>query len=352
MQSNAYTFFVGGYAEPGQPGIRKCRFHSDTGAFETLQENTELLNPSWLTRHPTLPVLYAVEEFGPEGRVAALDLSCGRIKKIGAWSTKGADPCHICLSPEGRHLLVSNYTGGSLAVFALDENGLPTVMTDFIQHRMPSEDVRKSIPTRQEGPHIHYSTFHGGCVYVNDLGMNRVVIYDWNEAEGRLSSTGRQIDFPEGSGPRHSVFSEDGKTLYVLCELSARIHVFQKGEKEGWQCVQSLPLIPDGFMDQAKYVWSLSAAIRIVSQNRLCISTRGYNSIAVYDIQKSGTISIRQNLSLPWRTPRDFDVIGKSLVIANQDGNCLSSAFWDDLQDCYVISTCTMDCLHPTCVCL
>lgn len=321
MTENSLTFFVGGYGEPGQPTLKKCRYDGDANAFEVLAENARLVNPSWLTIHPARPLLYAVEELGPEGRVAALDLSGGGIRFIGAWGTGGQDPCHIALSPEARHLLVANYSGGSLAAFELDGNGLPARMTDLVRHRMGNGDAASGIPQRQSSPHVHSAAFHRGQVYAADLGMDRVMIYDWQGDAGRLSMAG-EIAFPRGSGPRHLVWSRDGRHMYVVCELSAQIHVLARDAGGGWRPVQVVPVIPEGEApDFASFDWSICAAIRWLSPDRLCVSTRAHDSLTVFEVKENGRLHRTQTVSSGGRNPRDFNAFGPSLLVANQSSD-------------------------------
>ena len=344
---NEFRFYVGGYARPGQPGLLKCRLDLTAARLETLSENAELLNPSWVLAHPEKPVLYAVEEDRPEGRLAVMDVDGDVLKKRASLPTGGADPCHICLSPEGRHLLVANYSSGSLAVFGLDAEGLPAGMTDFRQHVMDDAAREGANPLRQEAPHVHFSAFHGGQVYVNDLGLNRIVIYDWDGSRGRLTPAGASISLPAGSGPRHSAFGADGRTLWALCELTARIHVFRR--TDGWQPVQQVSMVSEDFDAFEAHEWSTGAAIRQVDARTLCATARGDNTLAVFDIAPDGRLTRRQLIALDGRTPRDFNAFGDALVVALQDSD-LVAVYRKDSEGLYRKTEMEMPAVKPTCV--
>jgi len=82
-------------------------------------------SPSWIARHPELPVLYAVEETD-EGRVHAWRLEDGRpAEELGSGDTGGSEPAHLAVDTTGRFLITANYSGGSVSVNYLDENGQP-----------------------------------------------------------------------------------------------------------------------------------------------------------------------------------------------------------------------------------
>jgi 6-phosphogluconolactonase len=77
--------------------------------------------PSFLAVHPALPVVYAVSEVD-DGAVDAFRLD-DSFAPAGHLSTGGSQPCHLAVTPDGRHLACANYGSGSVAVFALGTDG-------------------------------------------------------------------------------------------------------------------------------------------------------------------------------------------------------------------------------------
>lgn len=341
------VFYVGGYGQPGQAGLLKCAF--DGGRATVLAACDALRNPSWVLANPGKGLVYAVEELSPAGRLATLADGAEGLRVVSSLSTDGADPCHIALTPDGRHLLVANYTGGSLAVYGLDARGMPTGMTDFIQHEMDDAQRAKGNPTRQEGPHIHFSLCDGRHVYVCDLGLNRVFVYGWDGANGRLVDEGVSIEFPDGAGPRHLAFAPDGETLYVLCELSATLHVFKRGTEGRWQAAQVESTVPEPFGDFERFAWSAGAAIHFAPDGTLCASTRGHDSVAAFQVGADGRLSGRQVLPSGGKTPRDFLPVAEGLLVANQDSDGVS--FLRREGDGYRAAAPCLDAVRPTCLC-
>ena len=346
-QNSPFSFYVGGYAEKGQKGILKCSFDPESASFGILDACEELRNPSWLLHHPGKPLLYAVEELSPEGSLAVLSEADGHLKVQAVLTTRGADPCHISITPDEGHLLVSNYNGGSLAVYALDADGIPAQMTDFVQHRM--EHPQGGNPVRQEAPHIHFSSCDGRQVYVNDLGLNRVFLYDWEPEQGRLRGPVQALEFPEAAGPRHLAFSGDGRFLYVLCELNATLHVFRRNGDSAWQRIQVVSTVPEGAHDFERYTWSIAAAIHFADPRTLCTSTRGLNCLAVFAVGDDGTLRQRQMLSSEGVTPRDFMPAGDFLLAANQGSDAVQA--FQRVHDAYIPLHASLKALQPTCLC-
>ena len=337
--SKELVFYVGGYAAPGSAGLLKCRMAGDR--LSLLESNDELCNPSWVLPHPTLPVLYAVEETA-EGRLTALT-TAGGLRKAVSLPTGGADPCHICLSPEGRHLLVSNYTGGSLAVFRLDEKGLPAERTQLLRH-VPAP-VPGRISSRQEGPHIHFSMFRGRQAYVNDLGLDQIAVYDWDAESGRLGPRAEILPFPAGTGPRHSLLSPDGQRLYALCELTAQLRVFRR--EAGWQPLQTVSPLAGCDLDFSRFAWSMAAAVKWAGPDALCFSIRGHNSLVRCPVLPDSRLGKALLFPCAGKTPRDFLPWGSDVLVALQDSDRVDVLRWEGAE---LRPVCQMPALRPTCL--
>ena len=346
---NRILFYAGGYTRAGQGGIGLYSLDPETGDCTMTAECTLLENPSYLLCHPRKPLLYAVEELQPEGRVAALSVNGTELRKLCSFPTGGADPCHLALSPEGNFLFVSNYTGGSLAVFRLNEDGVPVGMSDFKQHSMTAEDREGANPVRQESAHVHFALCDGAHVYVNDLGLDRVFLYSWDAMNGKLTDCAEQIEFPKGSGPRHLAVSGDGKYLYVVCELSVEVHVFVR-EGEHWRRIQTVSAVPEEVRSSPNFALFTAAAIRI-ADGRLIVSTRGHDSVALFSIDGEGKLHDRRIFSAEGKTPRDFQAMGDFLIMANQDSGSLAVFRQDGHTGEYVLKGHVPHGGNPSCIC-
>ena len=341
-------FYVGGYAHVGEEGILKCAFDGKQTAIRAA--NRELEKPSWVLAHPTMPLIYAVEELSPEGRLAVLEDQGDRLKLIASMSTDGADPCHISLAPDLRHLLVSNYSSGSLTVYELNEMGLPCRVSDFVQHKMTPPDWPGRNPVRQDAPHVHFAFCDGKKVYVNDLGLDRLHVYGWDPAEGKLTSEMYDIGFPGGSGPRHLAFDTAREHMYVLCELDFTVHVFRSAGDGSWARVQAVSAIPEGCRQIGQLSDSTGAAIHFADPNTLCASVRGLDCLALIRVNDDGLLGDRQIVHSGGRTPRDFLPAQGYLFAANQGSDCIQ-AFRREGMVCVPIGE-PMAVKKPTCLCL
>ena len=123
-------FYVGTYTGAKSKGIHAFRFNQATGALTPIGLVAETPSPSWLMLHPSGQYLYAANEVDnfdadKSGSVTAfrIDRATGALTLLNTQPSKGAHPCHLAVDRPGTHLLVANYTGGTLAVLPLEHDG-------------------------------------------------------------------------------------------------------------------------------------------------------------------------------------------------------------------------------------
>jgi 6-phosphogluconolactonase len=222
MGANAEYVFVGCYTgdKGGEgDGITLLRRDLATGELTRLGLAARTPSPSFLVQHPTLPVLYAVNEL-EEGTVSAFSVApdCA-LTPLATRPTGGADPCHLAVTADGRHLVVANYGSGSVAVHPLDAEGAPGERTDLLTLSGSGAD-----PERQASPHAHMVVpdRNGPDVLISDLGSDRVWRSRLDPVSGRLGAPEPAVEAKPGTGPRHLTRSADG-VLFLAGELSGTL---------------------------------------------------------------------------------------------------------------------------------
>lgn len=329
-----YQLLVGSYTAGQSQGIYRLKFDSATGQIDAspLQVvNSE--NPSWLTLSRDQRRLYVVNENGPGqadpvGRVSsyAIDPKTHELSLINQVQSLGNEPTHSSLSGEASHLFVSNYSvaedpGGTLAVLPVGADGKLQPVVQMSSH--PSSRVN---PQRQMSAHVHstVSAPDGRYVFSNDLGADRIFVYRFDpKANPDLPLTAAKpaaVQLPPGSGPRHLLFSADGKHAWLTMEMSAQVAVFdyRDGQLEQTQMVDLAAGQP--VSDKA------AAALHASADDKfLYVSNRGTaNQVLVFAIDPAtGHLKELQRRSVEGDHPREFslDPSGKFLLIANQKSN-------------------------------
>ncbi len=311
--------YVGTYTGKGSDGIYAVHLDEATGSLSEADLVAETANPSFLAIHPGGRYLYAVNE-ASAGSVTSFSIDAGTAKltQLNQVPTRGADPCHLVVDSTGKTLIVANYTGGSVASFPLAADGKLGSAVSFIQHSGSS--VNRS---RQDAAHAHDVVFSRDhrFVIICDLGMDKLMVYRFDQKTGEITPNNPPFaTLKAGSGPRHFVFDANGRHGYAISELASTVTTFDWNAKRGTlREVQSISTLPADFQGE-----NTTAEIAIHPSGRFLYgSNRGANSLALYTINKAGTLTAAGQFPTGGRTPRSFaiDPTGRWLLAANQDTN-------------------------------
>jgi 6-phosphogluconolactonase len=249
----------------------------------------------------------------------AIDPATGKLNLVNRKASMGTGPCHLVLDKEGRNVLVANYSGGTVVVLPVGEDGKLGDASAVIQHSGKSVN-----PQRQEAPHPHQVALDPAnrFAYVPDLGIDKVMIYRFDAKAGSLAPAEKPfVAMKPGAGPRHMSFRPDGKFAYVLNELNSTVTALACDPATGAlteiETVSSLPPHFDGR--------NSGAEIAVLPNGRfLFVSNRGHNSLVLFAIDREkGTLTYVEEQGTGGKTPRHFGVQpnAKHLAIGNQDSN-------------------------------
>ena len=331
-----YNFYVGSYARQGDVSISRYRADFQRGSLVRELSCTELDWPSYVLPHPNGKIVYAVRELTEEGAIHALEICGDKLVRRCTLTTGGNDPCNLCLDDENRFLFVADYSGSTVSVFSLDENGMPVKMVLCRRHEGHGPN-----PKRQTVPHPHFVHYRDGKLYICDLGTDSVYICAFDKSAAALTDVGR-ISFPAGAGPRHLVFHpRHPELVYVICELSSEIYLFRL-ENDCAELLQSVSTLPAGFTGETK-----TAAIKFSADgSALFASNRGHDSIALFSVSENGLLTAKQICPCGGQTPRDFSVFGEYLVCGNQDSDLITVLHFD-AEKC-ALAPCPMTISHSS----
>ena len=239
-------------------------------------------NPSALAFHPTRAVVYAVSERAP-GAVVAYEVSetDGRLRPTDAVATGDDGPCHCAVGPRGQLLLVAHYTGGSVAAIDLRADG--GFAGPARTHRHTGSGPN---PDRQRAAHPHAVVFvTDELVYVPDLGADRLVVYELDHATSRLQPlAGRSVACPAGAGPRQLAVHARVPVGYLLCELDGSLLILDLETPERPSISGAVATLPSEALSGPG--GTSAAAVAVHPAGYLYCSTRGHDSITVFDLER------------------------------------------------------------------
>lgn len=334
--------YIGTYTQRESQSIYICRLDPATGALTLAGTAEDKLNPSFLTLDPIGRHLYAANEL-TDGAVAsyAVDPATGALTLVNRQPTHGAHPCHVSIA--GDSLILTNYSGGSVAALPIRPDGVLSPAASFVQHEGagPTE--------RQTSPHPHSALHVGGFVYVPDLGLDRVVIY--RLAAGELVPHGF-AELAPGSGPRHLEVSPDGRLLYLANELNSTVTVLRRDLTTGaLESIQTLSTLPPDYTGV-----NYPADLHLHPSGRLLyLSNREHDTIALFTVDgDSGLLTPAGHFPTGGRWCRSFaiDPSGRYLVAAHQKSDTVVTLAIDPETGALSPTDHSLQIPVPVCVCI
>ncbi|HET7612689.1 MAG TPA: lactonase family protein, partial [Gemmatimonadaceae bacterium] len=181
------------------------------------------------------------------------------------------------------------------------------------------------IADSQKEPHAH-------CIVADpsnrfalaaDLGADRVFVYRLDLAAKSLQRVaGGEAVMHPGSGPRHIAFHPTLPLVFVANELGSSISTLRFDAERGkLSVIATQPAVPREWTGK-----NYPADIHIAPSGRvLYVSNRGHNSIAVFSIDSSGSLSLDQTVPCGGDWPRNFSLhpTGRWVLVANQKSDSI-----------------------------
>lgn len=312
---------VGTYTTGKSEGVYVYKFNSRTGDG-TQVSYIKSSNPSFLAVSPNEKYVYAVNEDKP-GNITAysFDKKTGTLTVLNQQPSQGDHPCYITTSNNGNYVIAGNYSSGTISVYATKKDGSIDTAKQVIKHTGTS--VNKE---RQESAHVHATVLSkdNKFLFVPDLGMDKLMMYQFNNVTGKLSSSTQPfIQTAAGAGPRHFEFHPNNKYAYLMEELTGTVEVFanNNGTLKSIQTISSHPKDYTGSKG--------SADIHVSPDGKfLYCSNRGEsNTIAIFKINSAnGKLTSIGYQSTGGIQPRNFnfDPTGNFLLVANQASDAIT----------------------------
>jgi 6-phosphogluconolactonase len=313
-------------------GIYRAPWNPATGTMGPVQLTADAVRPTYLARHPSLPIVYSVEAgSGENAAVSSFNmntavggpLSLSPLNRVGS---QGDGPCFVSVDPTGSMAFVANYAGGSFAAFQVTRTGSLGQAIGVFKY---TQATHGPVADRQDAAHIHCATIAPGNRYVLacDLGDDVILVFPVGPGVGDYVRVPIRVQARPGSGPRHVAFHPNGKFVYCIHELDCTIDLYD------WRMEQGQPVMK---LRENSVVSTLAKGtalkgntgceIVISDDGRFlysCTRGDGSNTIEVWRIDESGYMTQMQRVSCGGKVPRyiAFDPSRRWLVCCNQGGN-------------------------------
>jgi 6-phosphogluconolactonase len=315
-------------------GIHIFRVDRTTGALTSAGVQEMGTSPSHLAVNAAGTRLYSANETdraGPdkEGTVSAFEVNGadGSLKLLNTVQSGGAGPTYVSIHPGGRHLLVANYFGGSVAVLPIREDGR---LGDAAEVK---RDEGKVGPTRAKNAppgsfaisghdrthaHMIQADPAGRFVLHVDLGLDKIFVWKFDVAKGTLTANDPPaVSLPPGDGPRHFHFHPDGQRLYSIQEEGSTLVAFDYDAGRGRLTArQTLSTLPPGYAGS-----NFCSEVLVSADGRFVYAgNRLHDSIGIFAVGPDGSLKYVGEEWTRGDYPRSFafDPTGRFLYCCNQ----------------------------------
>lgn len=321
-------------------GIHRFRVDRATGAMAPLGIIEMGTSPSCLAINAAGTRLYSANETDrigddKQGSIStfAIDRREGELTLLNTVRSGGAGPTYVSLHPGGRHLLVANYFGGSVAVLPVLADGKLGEPSDV------KVDSGKVGPARaahappgsfafsgHDRTHAHMiqADPSGRFVLHADLGLDRIYVWRFDAGRGVLTPNDPpSVEFPPGDGPRHFAFHPNGRWLYSIQEEGSTLVVFDYDGAAGRLAArQTISTLPVGFAGS-----NFCSEVLVSADGRFVYAgNRLHDSIGIFAVGSGGELTNIGDEGTRGNYPRSFafDPSGRFLSCCNQRGDTVA----------------------------
>ena len=321
-------------------GIHRFRVDRTTGAMTPIGVVEIGTSPGCLVLDAAGTRLYSANETDrvgddKQGTVSAFTVSRadGGLDLLNTVPSGGAGPTYVSVHPGGRHLLVANYFGGSVAVLPILADGRLGEASDV------KVDAGTIGPTRatnappgsfaisgHDRTHAHMiqADASGRFVLHVDLGLDKIYVWRFDDQRGQLTpSDPPSVSLPPGDGPRHFHFHPNGRWLYSIQEEGSTVVLFDYDSASGRLAArQTISTLPPGFAGS-----NFCSEILVSADGRYVYAgNRLHDSIAIFSVGSDGRLTYVGEEWTRGDYPRSFafDPTGRFLYCCNQRADAVT----------------------------
>ncbi|EEA03769.1 6-phosphogluconolactonase [Burkholderia sp. H160] len=235
----------------------------------------------------------------------------GRLIELGRAPLAGSMP-YLSTDPTGRYLFSASYFDNLLAVNRIGNNGVVGEVQQIVKTGPKAHAIRIS-------PNHQY-------VFASVLGADAWLRLKFDASSGTLTEEASPAyQLPEKAGPRHFVFSSDGRFAYLIDELDGNLHVLSINRaNDAVKPIQSISILPKDFTGDKPWGADLHLT---PDRHFLYASERTSNTLAAYRVDVASGKLTRIGTYPTEKQPRGFNIdpSGRYLLAAGELSPTLSA---------------------------
>lgn len=338
-----YRAYIGSYTRGLSKGIYMYDFSGDEPVFKA-QESVEITNPSFLTLSDNGEYLYSNCD---EGVAAFKILPNGDLEYLNRHSVQGLRPCYLQVDSKNEYLVSSGYYDGKLTISKINPDGTVGEVTDEVFMKTPG-----SIISRNNRCHVNCALFTPDEKYILavDLGVDQIKVYSFDRRNGKIDLKDIircEID----SGPKHIIFSNDKKYIYLTHENANMVTEYKYTmDRKGpvFEKLDQQSTLPPRFSED-----NCAVTLKISDDDQyLFVTNSGDNSVAIYKIDETKKMHNMCVLPISGIYPRDIYLFPdhKHFASINQESDSITFFSVDYEKGCIFRKGKPIKVPCPTCI--
>lgn len=288
MSDTGYFLFAGAFSRQEAPGIQSFRYDVANKTLTKIGKFGKYNSMSCMVIDDDLLVA-CVENKENDLLVSFRIMPDGSLKELCETHIGGCSIAHLLIVKEHQYIFASSMASSVVILIRYNYDGNLEIL-DTIKFTDPgSYEIGYSTNPRQGGSRIHsaFVTPDGSHVHVCNLGSDKIYTLMLDRQANKLTLIpDLTVTLEGGEGPRHIVYSKDGKFAYVNAEMGNRIYVFSIEEDMTLKFVQRVSTL-----DPAKESKG-ETSVSILSQDGrfLFCGNRGQNNFVRFTVGEHGLL--------------------------------------------------------------
>lgn len=291
MNHTGYYLFAGAFSKQEAPGIQSFHYDISNKTLTRIGIFGAYNSMSCMVIDQDLLVA-CVESKEDDFLVTFRIMPDGTLKELNAVHIGGCSIAHLLIEKEARYIFASSMASSMVVLIRYDYDGSLEIL-DTIKFTDPGScEIGYSTNPRQSGARIHsaFVTPDGGHVHVCNLGSDKIYTLTLDRQAHKLTlCSDLTVTLEGGEGPRHIVYSKDGKFAYVNAEMGNRIYVFSLEANLTLKFVQRVSTLDPTKENPPKGETSVSIMSR--DGKYLFCGNRGQNNIAKFEVGLDGLLT-------------------------------------------------------------
>ena len=305
---------------PGTEALHILECDNVTGAAKIVQTVKGIEGTTYFQVNKKGDKLYSVisemREGKKRGAAVVFDIKDNRIGEMTKLAALPCEvPCYVGLSPDENVFAFAAYTTATWGTVPLALDGVNPLQFDLsskgsFSARLADKGMGPRADRQKKAyAHCAFFTPNGKKLGIIDLGCDAIFFYDFGGGQSSLVArvvSPLVVKAEPGDGPRHAIFSKDGRHLFVVNELSSSVTSYAYDGKEKFTRIGKWSMLPKG----TDPLTTKAAAIKLTADGKvLMASNRGCDSIAFFEVKDNGELELKNIAPLKGKFPRDFELM-------------------------------------------